>query len=169
MRVTHAVALTGVLLSVGAAYVRLCPCGGSARRRDFAASLFGSSTEWDGVLVPAVLQRDGSRLLSPLLSAVGSTASWRLAVELKPKWGFLPSSPFLAPRTAAAKRSVCRFCMHQLYKRTRGDSPHCHTHSHTTPTVLSVVLLLTLLPCCAAVCVGSRDGVRLLSARPVLW
>ena len=73
--------------------------------------------------------RDGSRVLSGPQSTVGSEAQWRLAVEVKPKWGFLPSSPFLTPHTATVKRSVCRFCMHQLLKLKRGQSEHSSAHT----------------------------------------
>ncbi|EKM61589.1 uncharacterized protein PHACADRAFT_83082 [Phanerochaete carnosa HHB-10118-sp] len=38
-------------------------------------------------------------------------------VEIKPKWGFLPSPTHLAPDTASVKTTTCRFCMHA---HTRG-------------------------------------------------
>ena len=90
---------------------------------------------------------------------------WRLAVELKPKWGFLPSSPFLQSHTAAIKRSVCRYCMHQHYKRSKQlSSAHSSTQanqserctqlhpliSSLTPTPFSVWLPLPVW--CGAVC-----------------
>ena len=101
---------------------RLVDAADSVRRRDFPVSLLRE--EYAGLLVPAVVMRDGSRLLTGPLSATGtgSAALWRLAMEVKPKWGFLPCSPFLAPLTATAKRTVCRFCMHQQYKRSKGES-----------------------------------------------
>ena len=36
-----------------------------------------------------------------------------VAVELKPKWGYLPAAPWAAP----VKRATCRFCMHRALKR----------------------------------------------------
>eukprot|EP00741_Cyanophora_paradoxa_P009738 tig00001628_g9435.t1 len=39
-----------------------------------------------------------------------------LCVEIKPKWGFLPSSGHLSRETARAKRRFCRYCMHQYLK-----------------------------------------------------
>ncbi|GAA5896214.1 hypothetical protein JCM5296_007263 [Sporobolomyces johnsonii] len=44
-----------------------------------------------------------------------------LAVEIKPKWGFLPSSLFLSPDTAATKATYCRFCMHRYHKSASTD------------------------------------------------
>lgn len=45
-----------------------------------------------------------------------------LGVELKPKWGFLPSSPFVPE--GHVKRSVCRFCMQQTLKLKEGVVHH---------------------------------------------
>ncbi|KAG5456188.1 MAG: inositol-pentakisphosphate 2-kinase-domain-containing protein, partial [Olpidium bornovanus] len=39
-----------------------------------------------------------------------------LSVEIKPKWGFLPTSRFMHPELAPAKSATCRFCMHQALK-----------------------------------------------------
>ncbi|GAA5967378.1 hypothetical protein JCM21900_000350 [Sporobolomyces salmonicolor] len=44
-----------------------------------------------------------------------------LAVEIKPKWGFLPTSPFLSRDTAAVKAMYCRFCMHRYHKCASTD------------------------------------------------
>ncbi|KAJ3178512.1 Inositol-pentakisphosphate 2-kinase [Geranomyces variabilis] len=38
-----------------------------------------------------------------------------IAVEIKPKWGFLPTSPLIAPEHEV-KRRTCRYCMHQQWK-----------------------------------------------------
>ncbi|OBZ65669.1 Inositol-pentakisphosphate 2-kinase [Grifola frondosa] len=43
------------------------------------------------------------------------------AVEIKPKWGFLPSSLHLSPRTLPIKTRTCRFCMHAHLKTTQGE------------------------------------------------
>lgn len=43
-----------------------------------------------------------------------------LAVEIKPKWGFLPSATHLSSETAPVKTTTCRFCMHSHLKATRG-------------------------------------------------
>ncbi|GAA6001264.1 hypothetical protein JCM10207_007492 [Rhodosporidiobolus poonsookiae] len=45
-----------------------------------------------------------------------------LAIEIKPKWGFLPSPTFLSPSTRDIKTSFCRFCMHRYHKRTPSAS-----------------------------------------------
>ncbi|KAI0094412.1 inositol-pentakisphosphate 2-kinase [Irpex rosettiformis] len=41
-------------------------------------------------------------------------------VEIKPKWGFLPSSVHLSPRSKLTKTTTCRFCMHAHLKSTDG-------------------------------------------------
>ncbi|GBE81715.1 Inositol-pentakisphosphate 2-kinase [Sparassis crispa] len=47
------------------------------------------------------------------------------AVEIKPKWGFLPSPTYLSPSTRSIKTRTCRFCMHAHLKYTRGDIVAC--------------------------------------------
>lgn len=58
-----------------------------------------------------------------------------ISVELKPKWGFLPSSQHIPP-SKAIKRSVCRFCMHQKYKVAHGQlqalSAYCPMDLYST-------------------------------------
>ncbi|KAF8447781.1 inositol-pentakisphosphate 2-kinase, partial [Boletus edulis BED1] len=44
-----------------------------------------------------------------------------LAIEIKPKWGFLPNSAHLSQETAEIKTSTCRFCMHTRFKFKDGD------------------------------------------------
>ncbi|MCL7023564.1 hypothetical protein MKW94_002315 [Papaver nudicaule] len=44
-----------------------------------------------------------------------------ISVEIKPKWGFLPCSRFLAEGNAP-KRSISRFQMHQALKLQRGET-----------------------------------------------
>ncbi|KAF9246363.1 inositol-pentakisphosphate 2-kinase [Melanogaster broomeanus] len=44
-----------------------------------------------------------------------------LAVEIKPKWGFMPNPTHLSQDTAPLKTSTCRFCMHTLFKSKDGD------------------------------------------------
>ncbi|KAH0830723.1 inositol-pentakisphosphate 2-kinase [Lanmaoa asiatica] len=46
-----------------------------------------------------------------------------LAIEIKPKWGFMPSSTHLSQETAGVKTSTCRFCMHSRFKIKDGDVP----------------------------------------------
>ncbi|TWW62798.1 Inositol-pentakisphosphate 2-kinase [Takifugu flavidus] len=46
-----------------------------------------------------------------------STHTPPLCVEIKPKWGFLPSSKHVSKDI---KSKVCRFCMYQLYKVATG-------------------------------------------------
>ncbi|KAI0362474.1 hypothetical protein OH77DRAFT_57725 [Trametes cingulata] len=43
------------------------------------------------------------------------------AVEIKPKWGFLPNPTWLSPETRDIKRRTCRFCMHAHLKSTQGE------------------------------------------------
>ncbi|EIW84866.1 hypothetical protein CONPUDRAFT_134729 [Coniophora puteana RWD-64-598 SS2] len=46
-----------------------------------------------------------------------------LAVEIKPKWGFLPStSKWLSRETAPVKTTTCRYCMHSCLKLHGRDS-----------------------------------------------
>ncbi|KAI9021881.1 inositol-pentakisphosphate 2-kinase [Hyaloraphidium curvatum] len=54
--------------------------------------------------------------------------SMTLAVEIKPKWGFLPFScgpprsslpPFVSDESYRTKRNTCRYCMHHFLKRGR--------------------------------------------------
>ncbi|KIK98095.1 hypothetical protein PAXRUDRAFT_824280 [Paxillus rubicundulus Ve08.2h10] len=44
-----------------------------------------------------------------------------LAVEIKPKWGFMPNPIHLSQETAPLKTTTCRFCMHTLFKSEGGD------------------------------------------------
>ncbi|GAA6063931.1 hypothetical protein JCM10212_004790 [Sporobolomyces blumeae] len=39
-----------------------------------------------------------------------------LSFEIKPKWGFLPSTTHLSARTLPLKSTYCRFCMHRVSK-----------------------------------------------------
>ncbi|GAA5953915.1 hypothetical protein JCM3765_000690 [Sporobolomyces pararoseus] len=39
-----------------------------------------------------------------------------LAFEIKPKWGFLPTSNLLSHSTSSIKTRYCRFCMHRYYR-----------------------------------------------------
>ncbi|KAI0672884.1 inositol-pentakisphosphate 2-kinase [Trametes maxima] len=43
------------------------------------------------------------------------------AVEIKPKWGFLPAPTYLSPQTRDIKQRTCRFCMHAHFKSTQGE------------------------------------------------
>ena len=68
----------------------------------------------------AYLMEDLSILLSP--SCGPSHHPPMLGVELKPKWGYLPSSPFVPE--GHVKRRVCRFCMQQTTKLKQGQVHH---------------------------------------------
>ncbi|KAH7915302.1 inositol-pentakisphosphate 2-kinase [Hygrophoropsis aurantiaca] len=72
-----------------------------------------------------------------------------LAVEIKPKWGFLPCATHLSPPTAHVKTHTCRFCMH-TYSRSaeKGDN------------ILSAYCPLDLF---------SGDRQRILNALHNLW
>ncbi|KIM49358.1 hypothetical protein M413DRAFT_438543 [Hebeloma cylindrosporum] len=44
-----------------------------------------------------------------------------LAVEIKPKWAFMPSLVHLSDETKAIKSQTCRFCMHSHLRARRGQ------------------------------------------------
>ncbi|KAK0496886.1 inositol-pentakisphosphate 2-kinase [Armillaria luteobubalina] len=45
-----------------------------------------------------------------------------LAVEIKPKWSFLPNKMYLSADNCAIKANTCRFCMHSRMKSNEGES-----------------------------------------------
>ncbi|KAJ7137800.1 inositol-pentakisphosphate 2-kinase-domain-containing protein [Mycena epipterygia] len=45
-----------------------------------------------------------------------------IAVEIKPKWGFLPSPKHLSDTTVSIKTRTCRFCMHSHFKAQHGEA-----------------------------------------------
>ncbi|KZS90001.1 hypothetical protein SISNIDRAFT_458334 [Sistotremastrum niveocremeum HHB9708] len=42
------------------------------------------------------------------------------AVEIKPKWAFLPNPNFLSPATFSTKTKHCRFCIHSAVRSLKG-------------------------------------------------
>ncbi|KAK2466812.1 hypothetical protein APHAL10511_001070 [Amanita phalloides] len=44
-----------------------------------------------------------------------------IAVEIKPKWGFLPSGEYLSPETRPVKTKTCRYCMHSYLRAAKGE------------------------------------------------
>ncbi|EAU88715.1 inositol-pentakisphosphate 2-kinase [Coprinopsis cinerea okayama7 len=44
-----------------------------------------------------------------------------LAVEIKPKWAFLPAPMHLSEETKPIKTQTCRFCMHNHMRKMKGD------------------------------------------------
>ncbi|CCL99271.1 uncharacterized protein FIBRA_01286 [Fibroporia radiculosa] len=44
-----------------------------------------------------------------------------MTVEIKPKWGFLPSPTHLSQLSCPVKTRTCRFCMHAHMKSTQGN------------------------------------------------
>lgn len=44
-----------------------------------------------------------------------------IAMEIKPKWGFLSTEYHLSPETVAPKTTTCRFCMHTSFRMEQGD------------------------------------------------
>ncbi|KAF8651488.1 hypothetical protein AX16_004786 [Volvariella volvacea WC 439] len=46
-----------------------------------------------------------------------------VAVEIKPKWGFLPSPKHLSSETRSTKTQTCRFCMHSQLKSGVDEVP----------------------------------------------
>ncbi|KAJ7085641.1 inositol-pentakisphosphate 2-kinase [Mycena belliarum] len=45
-----------------------------------------------------------------------------IAVEIKPKWGFIPSPTHLSDHTRAVKMRTCRFCMHSHLRTQQGET-----------------------------------------------
>ncbi|KAG5647307.1 hypothetical protein DXG03_000845 [Asterophora parasitica] len=45
-----------------------------------------------------------------------------VAVEIKPKWAFLPNPAHLSDATRSIKMQTCRFCMHSAMKARAGDA-----------------------------------------------
>ncbi|KAK0239604.1 inositol-pentakisphosphate 2-kinase [Armillaria nabsnona] len=45
-----------------------------------------------------------------------------LAVEIKPKWSFLPNKTYLSADNCAIKANICRFCMHSRMKSKEGET-----------------------------------------------
>ncbi|KAK0229049.1 inositol-pentakisphosphate 2-kinase [Armillaria fumosa] len=45
-----------------------------------------------------------------------------LAVEIKPKWSFLPNKIYLSADNCAIKANTCRFCMHSRMKSNGGET-----------------------------------------------
>ncbi|KAH9001517.1 inositol-pentakisphosphate 2-kinase [Lactarius akahatsu] len=48
------------------------------------------------------------------------------AVEVKPKWGFLPNPTHLSPESKPIKTRTCRTCMHTHLKQTEGNNVAVH-------------------------------------------
>ncbi|KAI9465964.1 inositol-pentakisphosphate 2-kinase [Lactarius psammicola] len=48
------------------------------------------------------------------------------AVEVKPKWGFLPNPTHLSPESKPIKTRTCRTCMHAHLKQTEGNDVAVH-------------------------------------------
>ncbi|KZV96177.1 hypothetical protein EXIGLDRAFT_609571 [Exidia glandulosa HHB12029] len=44
-----------------------------------------------------------------------------LVVEIKPKWGFIPSTTHLSEETREVKAQHCRFCIHAHFKQLQGE------------------------------------------------
>ncbi|KAJ6531626.1 inositol-pentakisphosphate 2-kinase [Mycena vulgaris] len=68
-------------------------------------------------------QRDGIEMMHPTpVLATDLVGGEGIAVEIKPKWGFLPSPTHLADSTRAVKTRTCRFCMHSHLKTLKGET-----------------------------------------------
>ncbi|ORY79753.1 inositol-pentakisphosphate 2-kinase [Leucosporidium creatinivorum] len=44
-----------------------------------------------------------------------------MAIEIKPKWGFLPSATYLSSSSRDIKTTYCRFCMHSYMKKAKSN------------------------------------------------
>ncbi|TFK54667.1 hypothetical protein OE88DRAFT_1777565 [Heliocybe sulcata] len=94
-------------------------------------SLIGTDPAWLSQLADLiqpsrpVLRRkkdaiDISAVQAILATDLTANESWSL--EIKPKWGFLPSSTHLSPDTKAIKTRTCRYCMHSYLKSRNGEA-----------------------------------------------
>ncbi|KAJ7461581.1 inositol-pentakisphosphate 2-kinase [Mycena latifolia] len=68
-------------------------------------------------------QVDGVDLEAPTpVLATDLVGGQGIAVEIKPKWGFLPSPTYLSDYTRPVKTRTCRFCMHSHLKAQNGET-----------------------------------------------
>lgn len=87
-----------------------------------AGRLAGPSRKGTWNAIWATLATDHLTLPEP-----SNPAFETIAVEIKPKWGFLPFSdwaqdkpvPFITPEEAKTKRTVCRYCMHSFLRHKK--------------------------------------------------
>ncbi|KAI1794669.1 inositol-pentakisphosphate 2-kinase [Ganoderma leucocontextum] len=63
---------------------------------------------------------DRGRRKAVLATDLVGGSGW--AVEIKPKWGFLPAPAHLSEETREIKTRTCRFCMHAHLKSAHGES-----------------------------------------------
>jgi len=99
------------------------------------------------VLATNVISEDGLtvEIKVGLSNAIYTTHSCH-----QPKWGFLPNTAHLSPKTLSVKSTTCRFCMHKyLRSKQRGGTP---THPGYCPLDLF-----------------SGDEVRMTNAIHGLW
>jgi inositol-pentakisphosphate 2-kinase len=66
-----------------------------------------------------VLTYDHTTRLSPSKPLSQSSSRLVIAIEIKPKWGFIPKSAFVS---RSMKTQMCRYCMHLRYKDANGTS-----------------------------------------------
>ncbi|KAF7337935.1 Inositol-pentakisphosphate 2-kinase [Mycena venus] len=67
-------------------------------------------------------EKDGIDVKLPrALLATNLVGGQGIAVEIKPKWGFLPSPTYLSDSTRPIKTRTCRFCMHSHLKAQQGE------------------------------------------------
>ncbi|RHZ83513.1 hypothetical protein Glove_91g37 [Diversispora epigaea] len=83
--------------------------------------LINSPTLSSSVLLPPPPSSPARSLSSPARSSSSTVpsppiSSPTLSIELKPKWLFLPNSPFISSQNSI-KFQTCRFCMHKYYKQ----------------------------------------------------
>ncbi|KAJ7681751.1 inositol-pentakisphosphate 2-kinase [Mycena rosella] len=72
---------------------------------------------------PERRRTDGIEIAEPTsVLATDLVGGEGIAVEIKPKWGFLPSPMYLSDHTRAVKTRTCRFCMHAHLKATKGET-----------------------------------------------
>jgi Inositol-pentakisphosphate 2-kinase len=76
--------------------------------------------EW----IPAVMMTDYTSIVPPPIAQHDAHRPRRftISVEIKPKWGFLPSKCAPISDQTHIKRAVCRFCMNQVFKLHRGKA-----------------------------------------------
>ncbi|WVR06456.1 hypothetical protein IAU60_003487 [Kwoniella sp. DSM 27419] len=80
----------------------------------------------DGPATDAMQSQVHGLLMEDTTSNGITEGSITLALEIKPKWGFLPSPKRIVPGEAAnIKSKICRFCLHTHFRGETSAVPYC--------------------------------------------
>ncbi|KAJ7264995.1 inositol-pentakisphosphate 2-kinase [Mycena haematopus] len=110
---------------------RLIPLAHLPRLELVAVGEDRDAQAWLGALIaecephrsPERREKDCIDVMQPkALLATNLVGGQGLAVEIKPKWGFLPSPTYLSDSTRSIKTQTCRFCMHSHLKAQQGQT-----------------------------------------------